>query len=43
MKAITKSLIYFLVIYLGSIAILGGIIGYFYLHDQKNAIVDKYM
>jgi len=41
MKAITKSLIYFLVIYLGSIAILGGIIGYFYLHDQKDAIVDK--
>ena len=41
MKAVTKSLIFFLVVYLGSIAILGGIIGYFYLHDQKDAIIDK--
>ncbi len=41
MKAVTKSLIYFLVIYLGSIAILGGIIGYFYFHDQKDVIIDK--
>jgi len=41
MKAVTKSLIYFLLIYLGSIAILGGIIGYFYFHDQKDVIIDK--
>ena len=41
MKAVTKSLIFFLIIYLGSIAILGGIIGYFYFHDKKDAIIDK--
>ena len=41
MKAVTKSLLIFLIIYLGSIAILAGIIGYFYYHDQKDAIIEQ--
>ena len=41
MKAGTKSLILFLVIYLGSIAVLGTVIGYFYQHNEKDAIIEK--
>jgi len=41
MKAVTKSLLFFLIIYLGSIAVLAGIIGYFYYHDQKNTIIEQ--
>ena len=41
MKAVTKSLLYFLVIYLGSIAVLAGIIGYFYYHDRKDDIIEQ--
>jgi len=41
MKAGTKSLILFLVIYIGSIVSLGAVIGYFYYHSEKNAIIEK--
>ena len=41
MKAGTKSLILFLIIYIGSIGILGGIIGYFYYHKEKDSIIEK--
>jgi len=41
MKAGTKSLILFLVIYIGSITVLGGVIGYYYYHSEKNAIIEK--
>jgi len=41
MKAVTKSLLYFLIIYLGSIAVLAGIIGYFYYQDQKDSIIEQ--
>jgi two-component system OmpR family sensor kinase len=41
MKAGTKSLILFLIIYIGSIALLGGIIGYFYYHNEKDTIIEK--
>jgi len=39
MKAGTKSLIFFLIIYLFSTAILGGIIGYFYYQSEKERII----
>ncbi|SFZ97801.1 Two-component system histidine kinase DccS [hydrothermal vent metagenome] len=41
MKAGTKSLILFLIIYIGSIAALGSIIGYFYFQNEKSAIIEN--
>ena len=41
MKAVTKSVIFFLIVYLGSIAILASIIGYLYYHDQRDSIIDQ--
>ena len=41
MKAVTKSVIFFLIIYLGSISVLAGIVGYFYYHDQRGFIIDQ--
>ena len=41
MRAVTKSVLFFLIIYLGSMAALAGIVGYFYYHDQRDAIIEK--
>ena len=41
MKAVTKSVLFFLIVYLGSMAVLAGIVGYFYYHDQRDSIIEK--
>ncbi|GIT97805.1 HAMP domain-containing sensor histidine kinase [Sulfurovum sp. TSL1] len=41
MKASTKSVIIFMVVYLGSLSILATWVGYLYYMDQKNALIDK--
>lgn len=41
MKASTKSVIIFMVVYLGSLSILATWVGYLYYIDQKNALIEK--
>ncbi len=41
MKASTKSVIIFMVVYLGSLSILATWVGYLYYMDQKNALIEK--
>jgi len=41
MKASTKSVIIFMVVYLGSLSILAAWVGYLYYMDQKNALIEK--
>lgn len=41
MKASTKSVIIFMVVYLGSLSILATWVGYLYYMDQKNSLVEK--
>ncbi|MEN8726388.1 MAG: HAMP domain-containing sensor histidine kinase [Sulfurovum sp.] len=41
MKASTKSVIIFMVVYLGSLSILATWVGYLYYEDQKNALLEK--
>ena len=41
MRASTKSVIVFVIVYLGSLSILGAGIGYLYYMDQKKALIDK--
>jgi len=41
MKASTKSVIIFMVVYLGSLSILAGWIGYLYYEDQKKSLIDN--
>jgi len=40
-KAVTKSVIFFLIVYLGSIGILAGIIGNLYYYDQRDSIIEQ--
>lgn len=41
MKASTKSVIIFMVVYLGSLSILSTWVGYLYYMDQKNSLIEK--
>ena len=41
MRAITKSVIFFIIVYLGSLSILGAGMGYLYYLDQKKSLIDK--
>ncbi|MDQ1340598.1 MAG: two-component system, OmpR family, sensor kinase [Campylobacterota bacterium] len=41
MQATTKSVLFFLIVYLGSMSIFGTGIGYLYYIDQKNALIEK--
>ena len=41
MKASTKSVIIFMVVYLGSLSILASWVGYLYYMDQKNSLIEK--
>jgi two-component system OmpR family sensor kinase len=41
MKATTKSIIFFMIVYLGSLGILGTGMGYLYYVDEKQDLVDK--
>ncbi len=41
MKASTKSVIIFMVVYLGSLSILATWVGYLYYMDQKNSLIEK--
>ncbi len=41
MKASTKSVIFFIVVYMGSLSILASWIGYHYYMDQKNSLIEK--
>ncbi len=41
MKASTKSVIIFMVVYLGSLSILATWVGYLYYIDRKNALIEK--
>ena len=41
MRATTKSIIFFMVVYLGSLGLLGSGIGYLYYQDQKKSLIDK--
>ena len=41
MRASTKSVIIFLVVYLGSLSILAAWVGYLYYMDQKNSLIEK--
>ncbi len=41
MRASTKSVIFFMVVYLGSLSILASWVGYLYYRDQKNSLIDK--
>lgn len=41
MNANTKSVILFLLIYLGSMGIFAVVIGYFYYHDEKSALIEQ--
>ena len=41
MRASTKSVIFFIIVYLGSLSILGGGIGYLYYLDQKKSLIDQ--
>ena len=41
MQASTKSVIIFMVVYLGSLSILASWVGYLYYMDQKKSLIDK--
>lgn len=41
MKASTKSVIIFMVVYLGSLSVLATWVGYLYYEDQKNSLIEK--
>ncbi|DAB41050.1 MAG TPA: hypothetical protein CFH81_01775 [Sulfurovum sp. UBA12169] len=41
MQATTKSVLFFLIVYLGSMSIFGAGIGYLYYSDQKNALIEE--
>ena len=41
MKASTKSVIIFMVVYLGSLSILATWVGYLYYMDQKKSLIEK--
>ncbi len=41
MKASTKSILYFMIIYLGSIGIFATAIAYLYYHDKKKSLIDQ--
>ncbi|MCO4846029.1 MAG: HAMP domain-containing histidine kinase [Sulfurovum sp.] len=41
MRASTKSVIIFMVVYLGSLSILASWVGYLYYMDQKNSLIEK--